>query len=323
MKRLDCARAAPAAAATAALGLLLWLGGGQLPAAAFAQADDARPAAAMSLSDDARPDAAFDAAAARRIPLAQLDAMLPADARLRLFTITDRPGLYVLHAPSLAEQGAMFTRVVTLLERRDMPRDRIVTLAAIAEHARRFDTDPAGLTAGNNFSATELAHFFEVARLQHLTLTGGERRLEALLAGWGLIRDEGGVWRARSERDFLITIPGLGPAPGGGTIDATVRAAILSHELGHWRYFSDPAYARACRTFWWHDLSYSERTELTRQLANVGYDPSDRIVIDETQAYLLHTPAAYIPIADTPGAYGIDVASVRKRLEARVAQAGR
>ncbi|WP_246326954.1 hypothetical protein [Burkholderia guangdongensis] len=327
MKRFDSARTVPAAAA-AALGLLLLFGGGgRLPGTAFAQTGDARVVAATPMPPpmpgDASPDPRFDAAAVQRIPLARLDASLPADARLRLFTITDRPGLYVMHAPNLFEQGAMFSRVVALLERRDMPRDHIVTMAAIAAHARRFDTDPAGLTAGNNFSATELAHFFDVAQHQHLTLTDGERRLLTVLAGWGLIHEEDGVWRARSERDFLITIPGPGPAPGGGTIDATVRAAILSHELGHWRYFSDTVYAHACRTFWWHDLSYAERAELTRQLANVGYDPSDRIVIDETQAYLLHTPAAYIPFADTPGAYGIDVASVRRRLEARVGQAGR
>ncbi|WP_243751011.1 hypothetical protein [Paraburkholderia sp. BL10I2N1] len=37
-----------------------------------------------------------------RIPLAELDASLPDGPTLRLFTITDRPGLYVMHAPSLA-----------------------------------------------------------------------------------------------------------------------------------------------------------------------------------------------------------------------------
>jgi hypothetical protein len=61
---------------------------------------------------------------------------------------------------------------------------------------------------------------------------------------------------------------------------------------------------------------------LTRQLENLGYDPSDRIVIDEMQAYLLHTPAPYMPIIDTPGPGGIDVGKVRRRLQAAVAGAG-
>ncbi|HEV3425606.1 MAG TPA: hypothetical protein VG105_17860 [Paraburkholderia sp.] len=259
----------------------------------------------------------------RPIALAQLEASLPAGASLRLYTITDHPGLYVMHAPSLAAQGAMFSRVVALLERRDMPRDRVVTMAEIAAHARRFGTDPAGLTAGNNFSTAQLAHFFEMARQQHVVLTKGEHVLQVILVRWGLIDEASGAWKALSARDFLITIPGLGPAPGGETIDAPVRAAILSHELGHWRYFSDSAYAHACRAFWWQQLSFEERAELTRQLADMGYDPSDRIVIDETQAYLLHTPAPYMPLASTTGAYGIDVQGVRKRLEERVAREGR
>ncbi|MGF6916656.1 hypothetical protein [Paraburkholderia sp. 40] len=269
-----------------------------------------------------RPAAVDDDTGAVRLPLARLAAALAPDARLQLFSVTDQPGLHVMQAASLEQQGAMFTRVVALLERRDMPRDRVVSAAAIAAHARRFGTDPAGLTAGNNFSAEELAHFFELAREQDVMLNQGERTLQTILVRWRLIREEQGIWKATNAHDFLITIPGLGRAPGGETIDATVRAAILSHELGHWRYFSDGAYAHACRAFWWQVLSFEERAELTRQLENLGYDPSDRIVIDEMQAYLLHTPARYMPISDTPGPGGVDVGKVRRRLQEAVARAG-
>ncbi|MGU7775884.1 hypothetical protein ACV229_37750 [Burkholderia sp. MR1-5-21] len=285
-----------------------------------AVAEGGAPGAAAAPAEPAGRNMATDPVPPRDepIPIARLDASLLVGERLRQFTITDQPGLFVLYTPGLAEQGAMFSRIVALFERRDMPRDRIVSMTAIERHAHRFDTDPADLTAGNNFSTTELAHFFDIARRQRLTLTEGERTLQALLTGWGLIRDEDGARRPRSAREFLITIPGPGPAPDGTTIDATARAAILNHELGHWRYFSDPAYAHACRTFWWHDLTFAERAELTRQLANVGYDPRDRIVIDETQAYLLHTPAEYIPFTDTTA---IDVAGVRRRLQERVGHA--
>jgi hypothetical protein len=259
----------------------------------------------------------------RRVPLAQLDASLPGDARLALFAIVDQPGLYVMHAPSLAEQGAMFSRVVALFERRDMPRDHIVTMAAIDSHARRFGADPAGLTAGNNFSSVELAHFFDLARQQRLELTPGERSLQRVATKMGLIAERNHSWQARSTHDFLITIPGRGEAPGGEIVDAPLRAAILSHELGHWQYFSNDAYAHACRSFWWNALSYEERAELTRQLEGMGYDPSDRIVIDEMQAYLLHTPARYIPFADVPGPAGVDIAKIRGELQKNVAEAYR
>lgn len=314
--RVCCARAVMAA--------LLFASATKIAAAAEANAwKHAADGASASSSASAAPLPAVDhETGAVRLPLGRLEAALAPDARLQLFTVSDRPGLYVMQAASLARQGAMFARVVALLERRDMPRNRVVSAAAIAAHARRFGTDPAGLTAGNNFSTVELTHFFEVAREQGVVLNQDERVLQTILVRWRLIREEQGIWKAASARDFLITIPGLGPAPGGETIDATVRAAILSHELGHWAYFSDSAYAHACRSFWWQVLSYDERAELTRQLANLGYDPSDRIVIDEMQAYLLHTPAAYMPIVDTPGAGGIDVGSVRRRLQERVARAG-
>ncbi|MBP0593970.1 hypothetical protein J8I87_30690 [Paraburkholderia sp. LEh10] len=259
----------------------------------------------------------------RRIPLARLDASLPADNRLVVFAITDRQGLYVMHAPGIADQGAMFSRVVALFERRDMPRDHIVTMAAIVNHARRFGTDAADLTAGNNFSSVELARFFDLSRRQHLVLTPGERALQRIVVRMGLIEERNGNWQARSTHDFLITIPGRGPAQGGESIDAPVRAAILSHELGHWQYFSDEAYAQACRSFWWRDLTYEERAELTRQLESMGYDASDRIVIDEMQAYLLHTPAPYMPLADVRGAGGIDVARIRDKLRQKVTEDGR
>lgn len=291
-------------------------------------------ACALSLSLSFSVDAGAQAGAAeleaqsqhvdiRRVPLAKLEASLPGDARLVVFAIADRPGLYVLHAPSLAGQGAMFSRVVALFERRDMPRDHIVTMAAIASHARRFGTNAADLTAGNNFSSMELAQFFDLARRQHLTLTPGERALQRIAMQTGLIDERDGGWQARSTRDFLITIPGLGVGPGGENIDASVRAAILSHELGHWQYFSDTAYAHACRTFWWRELSYDQRAELTRQLEALGYDASDRIVIDETQAYLLHTPAPYMPLADAPGPNGFDVAAIRGKLKRIVDEAAR
>jgi hypothetical protein len=281
-----------------------------------------RPDAVLAQTRTA-PDAMANAPVdERRLALAQLEAALPADARLRLFTITDRPGLYVMHAPSLARQGEMFERVVALFERRDMPRDRVVSMAAMTNYARRFGGDPTGLTAGNNFSSVELAHFFDVASRQHMALTKGEIALRLTLVRWGLIHEENGSWKARSARDFLITIPGLGPAPGGVTIDPVIRAAILSHELGHWQYFSDSAYAGACRAFWWQDLSLDERAELTRQLTALGYDSSDTIIIDEMQAYLLHTPAPYMPLADSGGAGGVDVAKVRRGLQQRVARAG-
>ena len=59
------------------------------------------------------------------------------------------------------------------------------------------------------------------------------------------------------------------------------------------------------------------------ELEGMGYDPSDRIIIDEMQAYLLHTPARYMPLADVPGPAGVDIAKIRNKLQKTVTTASR
>ena len=107
-----------------------------------------------------------------------------------------------------------------------------------------------------------------------MALTPAEQELLDTLVAWGLLRDDGGVWHAANAGDFLVTLPGLGDT---GTMRSTRRCgrAILDHELGHWQFFSDAAYARACRTFWWNDLALQERVVLTQQLTRLGYDARD------------------------------------------------
>jgi hypothetical protein len=264
----------------------------------------------------------------KRVPFDEIAATLPLDDQPLLITVTDRPGLHIMQTQGLIEQGKMFARIVALFERRDMMRDRIMSVAAVAARSKSSGYDPASLTEGNNFSAIELARFFELARQQHIDLTPAEHRLLDTLVAWKLLREEGGAWRAANAGDFLVTLPGLGNMGGvgraGTAVDAPLRAAILSHELGHWQYFSDPAYARACRSFWWHDLRLQERVALTGQLTRLGYDARDDIVIDELQAYLLHTPEKYQPFTEGqgPGAIHVDVSQVRQRLRQRVSQAG-
>src|ERR1700761_7325021 len=107
--RVGCARVAMAA--------LLFASAMRIAVAAEANAwkhaaDDASASAGAS----AAPLLAVDHdTGAVRLPLGRLEAALAPDARLQLFTVTDRPGLYVMQAASLAQQGAMFARVGALL----------------------------------------------------------------------------------------------------------------------------------------------------------------------------------------------------------------
>ena len=77
------------------------------------------------------------------MPFERIEASLPADDQRLFIGVTDRPGLHVMQTHSLAEQGRMFARIVALFERRDMPHDRVTSMAALATRARRTGDDPA------------------------------------------------------------------------------------------------------------------------------------------------------------------------------------
>jgi hypothetical protein len=76
-------------------------------------------------------------------------------------------------------------------------------------------------------------------------------------------------------------------------IDAAARATILHHELSHGEYFTNPAYAGYAQAFWRDSMTAAERAAFTGFLMREGYDPGiEDLMMNETQAYLMHTPDA-------------------------------
>ncbi len=68
---------------------------------------------------------------------------------------------------------------------------------------------------------------------------------------------------------------------------------ILHHELSHGEYFTNAAYARFVATIWQSVLTQEERTRFRTYLSHDGYDPAlEDLMINEMQAYLMHTPDA-------------------------------
>ena len=66
---------------------------------------------------------------------------------------------------------------------------------------------------------------------------------------------------------------------------------MLRHELSHGRYFTDARYREHCAFFWRSLLTEAERQSWRRYLAAQGYDAhNEDLMINETQALLMHTP---------------------------------
>jgi hypothetical protein len=188
------------------------------------------------------------------------------------------PSIFVLQFPSLAEQASTLNRVAAWLEKLGFPRDRLLGTAELEQRIRASGDTPETFYSGHDYRATDLLGFFAEADRAGTALTSGETSLRRMMAEWG--------WRAGTNA-ALITLVRRDDAAG---LDVAARATILRHELSHGLYFTSPDYAHYAAQFWADALSHDERDRFRRFLAGEGYDTGiDDLVINETQAYLMHT----------------------------------
>ena len=198
----------------------------------------------------------------------------PSVVRLR-----ELPNVFVLAFADLDSQGAALNRVAALIEKRGLPRDRVLDDRALADAIARSGATAATYYYGHNYRAGDLLRFFAQADRQGIALNAHEqwvRAQVALPATLGL---------AAGDVAF-ISVPGIGV-----DVDAAVRRTILRHEIGHGHFFTNPVFAAHVTRVWRRDFTAADRTAFITFLANAGYDPDqEEIMVNETVAYLLFTP---------------------------------
>jgi hypothetical protein len=188
----------------------------------------------------------------------------------------------VLDFPTLLEQGRMLNRVAAFIEKKDSPHDRVLDDSGLDEAIRKSGTTVETFYYGHDYRAADLARFLATAQHDGVRLNADEERLR------GLVAEEG--WRNGQAVGALISVPREG---ADSFVDATVRNVILHHELSHGEYFTNAAYAGYSRTFWATTLNADDRAHFRRFLEAQGYDPGlEDVMVNETQAYLMHTPDA-------------------------------
>lgn len=232
--------------------------------------------------------------------------------RLVVRTLPDSPDVYVLDFPSLAQQGAMFNRVVAFIERAGAPHDRVLTDAELAELIRSVRRKPTTFAFGNDFRVSELVRFFNLAEAGGVELNADEGLLRDFLLEQGLMRVKYQFLHTVFPDRVILSVPQVQDRSGadGVAILPGVRNSILRHELAHGEYYANDDYAAYCTRFWEQVMSEEERAAFRVFLGGRAYDTDNEdLMVNETQAYLIHTPD---PAAFNPARVGLSAAAIER-----------
>jgi hypothetical protein len=215
-----------------------------------------------------------------------------------LLRFAGNPAVFVIDFPTLEAQGAALNRVAALVEKAGLPRERVLNEAEMAAAIAAAGDTPGTFYFGHNYRGVDLARFFRLAA------EGGQ----ALRPEEAWVEQQFRHARALVPAEQEIVV--LSIAAPDARMEPSWRATILRHELGHGLYGTRPAYAAHIRRVWRERFSEAERAAFRAFLAREGYDATnEELMIDETQAYLLHTPDARF---FAPGHVGMDATALER-----------
>lgn len=223
-------------------------------------------------------------------------------SELRVHRYSGNADVLVLDIPTLAEQSRIFNRVVALIERIGAPRDRVMTNEELTEFIRKVGQTELTFAYGNDFRVSELVVFFNLAEHGRVALNDDELRLRQFLLEERLVKSPYGFLQVNGKDRVILSLPQVQvqEVADGKSLRITERAreTILRHELSHGEYYANPQYADYCRRFWYTVLTDAERQTFRKFLGARAYDTrNEEMMINESQAYLMHTPdpAAFNP----------------------------
>jgi hypothetical protein len=209
-----------------------------------------------------------------------------------IYRPSENPRVLVIDFPSLTEQAYAMNRLAALIEKDGTPRDRLLSdaeMAALTDNAATF-------YFAHDYAATSLAKFFSMAESESEALNAQEKDLLVLLLAAHVL-DRGGAGGYVPGTPEMAVISLVQPqaddpgTPEDETVDPALRDTMLRHEMSHGEFFTNEAYRRHCERFWRERLTESERKRFRDYLSRHGYDPQDEVLmINEAQAYLMHTP---------------------------------
>jgi hypothetical protein len=202
-----------------------------------------------------------------------------------------RQPIFVIDFPSLAAQGRMFNRIVALIERIGVGQARVFDDNELSRFIRSVGKTEFTFAYGNDFLISELVIFFNLAEHGNISLTEEELALRGFLLEQSMIRERYGFLQAVRPSAVILSIPQQREGGNEPTVSFGARKTILTHEISHAEFYTNPQYRSWCRKFWRNTLNEQQRSILRNFLARSGYDPQNEdLMVNEAQAYLLYTP---------------------------------
>lgn len=223
--------------------------------------------------------------------VAQVEATHSSDVVIH--TLANNSDIIIFDFPSLAQQGRTFNRMVAMIERLGAPHDRVLTNQELADFIRSLGRLPTTFAFGNDFRVSECVRFFNLAADGGIELNQDENTLKDFLVANDLMKEKYNFYQGTWPDKVILSLPQVqaGGSSNGVAISPEIRAAIMKHELAHGEYYSNNAYAEYCIKFWMSVMNDDQRKAFRKYLGGKNYDTSDEeLMINETQAYLFHTP---------------------------------
>jgi hypothetical protein len=197
-----------------------------------------------------------------------------------VFRFASNPAVLVLDFASLHSQGEMLNRIAAMAEKIGAPHDRVLSDPALAKMIVASGSTPDTFYYGHDYGTLELSRFFAAADQAGLVLSAQEQWLRRL------VMQQHGLDSATPVG--LISIPAA-----AGDVTQDMRRTILHHELSHGEFFTNAAYDSWSHEFFNSRLDDFGRGVFRKFLVSEGYDSSlERLMVNETQAYLMFTPSA-------------------------------
>jgi hypothetical protein len=242
--------------------------------------------------------------------------------QLQIFYPAGDENIILLKFPSLADQARMLNRVAAFVEKKGAPRDRILSGAELSAFIKGQGTVPEDFYLGHDYAAADVARFFASAARDKLKLNRDEETLRRILIAAKAIRLSGGRYEAMTPAKAVISFaerrrPSTNDLSDPGY--ATLRCTIFEHELSHGVYFTQTPYSSSVIEFWHNGMTEAERAAFKAFLARIDYDTDiEGIVINEMQAFLMHTPDVREFSAEIVAMPEADLQSLRQRFAAAI-----